>query len=146
VVPVLVGLAVLLVVGQPWIAARVDLAREGRFGPAAVGVFFASVYGGYFGAAQGVLLLGLLGVLLSGTLQELNAVKNALVAGVNTLAAAVFLWQAPEHVAWPSAAALAVGAIVGGQLGARVGRRLPPTVMRGVVAVVGVVAIWVLLR
>lgn len=146
VVPVLVGLAVLLVLVKPWLAERVDLAQEGRFAPAAVGVFFASVYGGYFGAAQGVLLLGVLGVLLTGTLQELNAVKNALVAGVNGLAAVVFLWQAPEHVELPSAAALAVGAIVGGQLGARVGRRLPPTVMRGVVVVVGVVAIWVLLR
>ncbi len=146
IVPVLVGLAVLLVLVQPWIASRVDLEHEGRFAPAAVGVFAASIYGGYFGAAQGVLLLGLLGVLLSGTLQELNAVKNALAAGVNLLAAVVFLTTAPEHIDWASAAWLAVGAIVGGQLGARVGRRLPPRVMRGVVAVVGVVAIVVLLR
>lgn len=146
VVPLLVGVAVVLVVAKPWLADRVDLAQEGRFAPAALGVFLASIYGGYFGAAQGVLLLGLLGVLLTGTLQELNAVKNALAAGVNCLAAVVFLWQAPEQIDLPAAAALAVGAVVGGQAGARFGRRLPPPVMRAVVAVVGVVAIVVLVR
>jgi len=141
-----VAVAVVLVLAKPWLADRVDLAQEGRFAPAALGVFLASIYGGYFGAAQGVLLLGLLGVLLTGTLQELNAVKNALAAGVNCLAAVVFLWQAPEQIDLPAAAALAVGAVVGGQAGARIGRRLPPAVMRAVVVVVGVVAIVVLVR
>jgi len=36
---------------------------------------------------------------------------------------------------------IALGATVGGQLGVRVGRRLPPTVLRGVIVVVGVLAI-----
>ena len=50
-------------------------------------VFLAGIYGGYFVAAQGVLLVGILGVFLLAPLQSANAVKNALVAAVNIVAA-----------------------------------------------------------
>jgi uncharacterized membrane protein YfcA len=36
---------------------------------------------------------------------------------------------------------IAAGSIIGGQIGAGVGRRLPPAVLRGVIVVVGVFAI-----
>jgi uncharacterized membrane protein YfcA len=40
---------------------------------------------------------------------------------------------------------LAVGALIGGVLGASVGRRLPPAVLRAVIVVVGLAAIVKLL-
>ncbi len=116
-------------------------------GPAAVspllvaGVFVAGVYGGYFGAAQGVLLIGLLGSLVVETLQRLNGVKNVLALVVNATAAGVFAVFASSRIAWPVVVAIAVGSTVGGLLGARVGRRLPPTVLRVVIACVGIAAI-----
>ena len=42
---------------------------------------------------------------------------------------------------WAFAGLIAVGSVVGGQIGATVGRRLPPVVLRGVIVTVGVVAI-----
>ena len=42
---------------------------------------------------------------------------------------------------WSAAVAIAVGAAVGGQMGARIGRRLPPTALRGLIIVVGLVAV-----
>ncbi len=106
-------------------------------------VYAAGVYGGYFGAAQGVLLLGILGLGLSETLQRINATKNVLALLVNAVAAVVFILV--SQVAWEAAALIAAGSIIGGQIGATVGRRLPPPVFRGFVAVVGVVAIIKLL-
>jgi len=94
------------------------------------------VYGGYFGAAQGVLLIALLTIFIHDDLQRLNAVKNVLAALVNGVAAVLFIIFA--HVAWGAAGILAAGAIVGGQLGSTVGRRLPATWLRGAVVVVGV--------
>ena len=44
-------------------------------------------------------------------------------------------------VAWAAAGLIAAGSILGGQLGATVGRRLPSPVFRGFVAVVGVVVV-----
>lgn len=147
IVPVLVGLALLLVLFQPRIAAAVKRRREANGtqahpdgGPVLlVGLFLASVYGGYFGAAQGVLYLSLMGLLLSESLQRINAVKNILAALVNGVAAIFFLFVADFD--WTAVLLIAVGSTIGGQIGAKVGRRLKPAVLRGVIIAVGGVAI-----
>jgi uncharacterized membrane protein YfcA len=108
-----------------------------------IALFFCGVYGGYFGAAQGILVLGVLGVTLAASLQEINGMKNVLVMFVNLVAGVVFALFA--DVAWGPVVLIAAGAIIGGQLGATVGRKLPDAVLRGVIVVVGVVAIVKLL-
>ncbi len=148
VVPVLVGVAVVLVIVQPLLARRLA-GRHGagrtRVGPALLaGVFGAGVYGGYFGAAQGVLLLALLGIGLDDDLQRHNAVKNVLATVANLVSGLVFAVKAP--VSWPVVVLIAAGSVLGGLIGARVGRSLSPKVLRAVVVVVGVAAIVQLLR
>ncbi|WP_225914487.1 sulfite exporter TauE/SafE family protein [Nocardioides jiangsuensis] len=146
IVPVLIGLGCLLVVLQPTISRRVALRREGRgtvheHGPLWVWVlvFATGVYGGYFGAAQGVLLMAVMGIGIQETLQRLNAVKNVLAGLVNGVAAVIFM--AVAEVDWVVAALIAVGSVVGGQVGATVGRRLPPLALRIVIVLVGVAAL-----
>jgi uncharacterized membrane protein YfcA len=104
--------------------------------PAVLGT---GVYGGYFGAAQGVLLMAIFGIGIEDDVQRHNALKNVLAALVNGVAAVVFI--AVADVDWRAAPVLAVGAITGGIIGAAVGRRLPPALLRGVIVVVGVVAL-----
>jgi len=151
IVPVLIGLGVLLVVTGPLISRRVAVRAERRGAtvrehgswwvwPA---VAAAGIYGGYFGAAQGVLLVAVLGIGVADTLQRHNATKNVLAGLVNAVAAVVFILVA--EVDWLAAGLIAAGSIVGGQLGATVGRRLPPMVLRGVIVVVGVAALVVFL-
>jgi uncharacterized protein len=106
-------------------------------------VFLSGVYGGYFGAAQGVLLIGIMGVAFTDTMQRINAVKNVLAGLVNGLAAVVFIIA--THVDWGAAGLIAAGAIIGGQVGARIGRRLPPWGLRVVIICVGVAALVKLL-
>jgi uncharacterized protein len=106
-------------------------------------VFCAGVYGGYFGAAQGVLLIGMLGIAFTDSLQRINAVKNVLAGLVNGLAAIVFI--ALTHIDWGVAGLIAAGSIIGGQVGARVGRRLPPWGLRLLIVCVGVAALVKLL-
>lgn len=146
VVPLLIGLAVLLVAVQPWIARALARRpeRTGRpdVGPAAlVATAACGVYGGYFGGAQGILLVGLLGTVMTETLQRLNALKNGLVTCVNAVAAITFLVVAPAQVDWRVVGLIAVGSSAGGLLGSRIGRRLPQPVLRAVIVVVGIVAI-----
>ena len=105
------------------------------------GVFLAGVYGGYFGAAQGVLLMGLLSALSLEPLQRLNGYKNVLSLVVNVVAAAVFVLFAREHIDWLIVVLISAGAFVGGVIGARVGRRIPPTALRALIVVIGVVAV-----
>jgi uncharacterized membrane protein YfcA len=147
VVPVLIGLGCVLVLLQPRIsravAARAEATGKQRPEHGALWVWvlvlLCGVYGGYFGAAQGVLLMAVLGVGLNQTMQRNNAAKNVLASLNNGVAAVVFI--AVTEVDWVIAGLIAVGSTIGGQIGATVGRRLPPVVLRLVIVTVGTVAI-----
>ena len=163
IVPVLIAIALVMVVFQPRLSKFVAARQRARAGqpaeeatadleapPLQVGgavlwalVFLSGVYGGYFGAAQGVLLLGLMGVAFTDSLQRINAVKNVLAGLVNGTAALVFVIA--THIDWGVAGLIACGSILGGQLGARVGRKLPPWGLRLLIICVGVVALVKLL-
>ena len=144
IVPVFIAVALVLVVVQPrlnrWLLARrhPDAGPDGGRGTMAAS-YATGIYGGYFGAAQGVMLLAIFGIALDDELQRINALKNVLAGLVNLTAAIVFLFVA--HLAWDAVALLAAGSTAGGQIGARVGRRLPAPVLRGAIVVVGLAAI-----
>lgn len=143
IVPALIGIGLVLVVFGPALQRRAARRHEESGGrrvawhaPALVaGVFIGGVYGGYFGAAQGVILIALLGIFVEDHLQRLNALKNVMTALVNGIGAVLFAIFAP--VAWVPALLLALGATVGGQLGARFGRRLPPNLLRLIIVGAG---------
>ena len=144
IVPALIVVGLVLVILQPRISAWVDARHEGargEFGPWWVwpAVFVTGMYGGYFGAAQGVILMGLLGIGIADSLQRLNGLKNVLAGLVNGVAGLIFVFVA--DVDWTVVALIAAGSVVGGQIGATVGRRLSPTVLRIVIVVVGLVAL-----
>lgn len=155
IVPALIAIGVALVAAGPWLNKRAAKAHEaaehhaltgGRLIALALGVFGAGVYGGYFGAAQGIILMGLMSVLLPIPLQEINGIKNVLGTIVNGVAAITFLIVSPEHVDWAVAALIGAGALLGGVIGARVGRRLHPWALRAFIIVMGTIAIINLLR
>jgi uncharacterized membrane protein YfcA len=141
IVPAFIVVALVLIVLQPRLSARLAhrRAHTGEGWPARLGVLGTGVYGGYFGAAQGIMLLGVLGVALPDDLQRVNALKNVLAGLVNLVSGVVFV--AVADVAWEAVALIAAGAVVGGHLGARHGRRLSPEVLRGAIVVVGLAAI-----
>jgi uncharacterized protein len=150
IVPALIGLGVLLVVLGPRIQALVVARAESRGGLPETGapwvwsaITGVGVYGGYFGAAQGVLLMAILGIGVDDTLQRHNAMKNVLAFVANGMAAVVFI--AVAQVDWTAAGLVAVGSVIGGQVGSTIGRRLPAPALRVIIVVVGLVALAALL-
>jgi uncharacterized membrane protein YfcA len=148
IVPVLILASCVLVLVQPRLSARIaarrqrdDRASRGdRGGPLLpAGVFGAAVYGGYFGAAQGVLVIALLGTFLDETMQRINGAKNVLVGIVNGVAAIVYIIFAP-HISWMAVLLIAIGSTLGGVIGARIGRRLPPIALRIFIVVIGLIS------
>ncbi|WP_461162938.1 sulfite exporter TauE/SafE family protein [Arthrobacter sp. R4-81] len=148
--PVLIILALLMVVFQPrlqrWVREREEnpehALRDKSHGVILlVLVYLAGVYGGYFVAAQGILLVGILGIFLTGTIQNANAMKNILVLGVNMIAAVSYLIFAFDRINWTAVGIIAVSSVIGGYFGSNVGRRLSPTVLRGVIFTLGLVAL-----
>jgi hypothetical protein len=143
IVPAFIAIALVLIVLQPRLAKALERHRRpagARAGTVAtIGVLGSGIYGGYFGAAQGILLLAILGLALDDDLQRINALKVVLAGLVNLVAGIIFV--AVAHVAWLAALLIAVGSTIGGFIGARYGRRLPPDALRGLIVVVGIVAI-----
>lgn len=144
VVIVLLLIALTLVVVQPrlsrWLASR-GHAHARITVPLMALVGAAGIYGGYFGAAQGIILIALLGIFVADDLQRLNAVKNVLAMSVNLVASVTFILA--TEVNWAIVGCIAVGSVIGAQLGAKYGRRLDPRALRAVIVVVG---IWALVR
>jgi uncharacterized protein len=151
IVPVLIAVGLVLVACGPALQRRAARRNSTRPSPAGgttgkhaalfAGVLVLGVYGGYFGAAQGILLVGLMGAVTSVALQEINAVKNGLTTAVNALAALIFIVVAGDRIDWRAAALIAVGATLGGLVGAKVGRKLPPKALRAVIITVGAAAL-----
>jgi uncharacterized membrane protein YfcA len=147
IVPVLILVALVLVVVGPTIQAAAARRHHDGATPrwhgwaTGIGVLVAGMYGGYFGAAQGVLLMGLFSALTAEPLQRLNGYKNVLSLIVNLVAAGMFVLFARTHISWLVVLLIGVGAFLGGIIGARIGRRIPPAGLRAVIIVIGVVAV-----
>ncbi|UYM06858.1 sulfite exporter TauE/SafE family protein [Solicola gregarius] len=167
IVPVLLAIALVLVVGQPYLQRRLAARREAAVAAGHVpatyadgtpkigrghvlatiaGIYLCGVYGGYFTAAQGILVVGVLGILVPDSLQRHNATKNVLSLVVNLVAGVTYLIVGWDRIDWTAVALIAGGSLCGGVVGARVGRRLPPTALRVCIVVLGLVAIYNLLR
>ena len=158
--PVLLVMALTIVVLQPriqaWVRRRSADGRRvrGADSPVPVGpaspalwalVFLTGIYGGYFVAAQGVMLMAIFGVMLvGGTLVHANAVKTWLSLVVNLTAAVFYLLFAFDRIDWRAVALIAVSSLVGGSVGARIGRRISPTALRVTIVLVGLAGLAVM--
>lgn len=149
VVPWLILFTCLLVGAQPRISAWLRARHEQQHGeqraerrhmsPATTA--FAAItgmYGGYFGAGAGVMMVAVLGLGTDLELRVVNGLKTLSLMVGNLVAGLIFVFVADPR--WDAAALLAAGSLVGGYVGARIGRRLPDVVFRGAVVVAGVVA------
>lgn len=141
IVPVLIAVALILVAAGPRLSIALTRHRHPeshRSWPLAVLFYATAIYGGYFGAGMGIIMIALLAIFVPDDLQRLNGLKNVLAALINGVAGILFIAIAPVH--WDVVALIAAGSIVGGQIGARVGRRLPAPALRFAIIAVGLLA------
>lgn len=144
IVPVLIAMAVILVMLGPRIkravlAKRASSERPDSRMPLYLATAGSGVYGGYFGAGQGIILLSFLALMLRGGLQRANAYKNVLAAAGNVGAAAVFVFLA--EINWLLVLILAVSSFIGGSIGGKYGQRVPESVYRFFIVIIGIAAI-----
>ena len=106
--------------------------------------FGIAIYGGYFGGGIGFLMLAALTV-AGQPVRMATATKNVLAMAMNASAVAIF--AASGEIRWPQALALAIGGVAGGFTGAWLMHRLPETLLRGFVVVIGaVLTLWLFVR
>lgn len=141
IVPVLIAVGLFLVAAGPRLSrtlAEHRRAESDRSWSLAALFYATAVYGGYFGAGMGIIMIALLTIFVADDIQRLNGLKNVLAALINGVAGVLFILVAPVH--WGVVVLIAAGSIVGGQVGSRIGRRLPAPALRLTIICVGLVA------
>lgn len=140
-VPLLLGFATVLFAYAErisrWLRNRAaDRGHELSFNLASLKILLpVSFYGGYFGAGVGILMLGVFTVATGGDYRSANVTKN-FVSSLNGLVATI-IFVSQGAVVWPQTLALMAGTIIGGQIGARIARVIPQTVVRVLIVVIG---------
>ena len=145
VVPWLILFTCLLVGAQPriaaWLRARNGerVAHRRHMSPTTtVFATITGVYGGYFGAGAGVMMVAVLGLGTDLELRIVNGLKTLSLMVGNIVAGLIFVFVADPR--WDVVVLLAAGSLVGGYVGARIGRKLPDAVFRWGVVAAGVTA------
>lgn len=107
-----------------WLQARVTIGR-----PTLLTVqSLLGIYGGYFGGGVGLITTALYGLLANIQPRELFAIRTLMLAVANLAAAFVFV--AFAMIWWWACLPMLAGSIVGGWLGAIVGKKLSPMMVR----------------
>ncbi len=141
-VPFLILGATLLLAGQEVITHRLGIVARAHEKPSAGWVtfvfvfqFLVGIYGGYFGGGMGILMLAALGLIGLTDMHEMNGLKNLLAISISGIAALYFAFSGA--VLWKDGAIMAVAAVIGGYLGARMAQRLGRIFVRRAVVVIG---------
>lgn len=103
-----------------WLHARVTIGRPTLLTAQSL----LGIYGGYFGGGVGLITTAVYGLLAGAHPRSLFAIRTLMLATANLAAASVFI--ATGLVKWWACLPVLAGGILGGWLGARVGKKLPP--------------------
>ena len=94
-----------------------------------------AIYGGYFGGGIGIMNLAMFAALGMTDIHEMNALKIVLVAVINGVATVTFI--ATGSIVWPQALVMIVGAGLGGYASAHYAQKLPQSLVRATIIVLG---------
>ncbi|KQQ85902.1 sulfite exporter TauE/SafE family protein [Aureimonas sp. Leaf324] len=133
----LLGATALFAAG-PWLKPKPrEAGGSARVGtlPGSIVQFLTALYGGFFGAGMGVMMLATLGLTQPADYHRLNALKNLLSIVIALVAIAVFV--SGGLISWPHAAAMVPGVALGGYAGVWAAKRLPQSILRGIVILIG---------
>lgn len=126
--PWLLLVATIALAVAPHIAPRLRPRAGGHRLPLLAGQFLLGAYGGFYGGATGLMMLALWSLIDGSGIKALAATRTAMVAAAN--AAAILCFAVAGVIDGPAALLLGGGALAGGYAGARLGRHLPPELIR----------------
>jgi len=135
----ILGATLLFAFGKKIAAGRAPtLAREASgtaIGTVVVFQLAVAVYGGYFGGGMGIVMLAMFATLGMTDIHGMNALKVVLSLVINGVAVIAFILA--RAVYWEYGAAVIIGALIGGYLGAHYAQKLPQAWIRWFVVLVG---------
>jgi uncharacterized membrane protein YfcA len=100
-----------------------------------IGLLLVSAYGGYFGAGSLIMTLALLLITINHQIASANALKNMLIGAASVVSALTFIIFG--SVDWMAVIPLSAGMFAGSMIGPRLARRIPASLLRWLVALLG---------
>lgn len=110
--------------GAEWLSGRVRIGRTTLL----VAQALLGTYGGYFGGGLGIMTTATYGLLAGESPRMMFAPRTLMLATANFAAAIVFI--ATGLVRWEACLPMLAGGLLGGWLGAHLGKRLPAGAVR----------------
>jgi uncharacterized membrane protein YfcA len=140
VIPWLMLVATLLFTLGRYVTGRISAGISHQASNAAIASasFFellVAIYGGYFGGGIGIMNLAMFSALGMTNIHAMNALKVVVVAVINGVAAVTFV--ATGSIVWPQAVVMIVGAALGGYSAAHYAQKMPQSLVRATVIVLG---------
>ncbi|MBY5394584.1 sulfite exporter TauE/SafE family protein [Rhizobium leguminosarum] len=126
--PWLLLVATLMLTAGPRLSAQFQTQARPNVLAFATVQFFLGLYGGYFGGAVGLMMLAAWSALGGGDIKSLNPTRMVMVTAANAVAVVVFVLAGA--IVWQECIPMTIGAVIGGWIGAHIGRRLPSSVVR----------------
>jgi len=109
----------------PWLHGHVSIGPK----PVLALQLLLGVYSGFFGGAVGLMMLAVWSLLADADIKALNPTRMLMVTASNAIAALTFIIAGA--IWWRETVIMAVTAVIGGYVGAVVGKRLDPRIVRG---------------
>jgi uncharacterized protein len=109
-----------------------------------VAQFLLGIYGGYFGGAVGIIMLAVWSLAGLRDIHAMNAGRTLLGGIMN--AAAIVCFIIARKVWWAQTSVMLAAAVAGGYVGARVARRVNPSIVRAAIIVVSLLVTIVFFR
>lgn len=132
-----------------WLEARKTVSHAQSIPAQGLYVFLATTgicfYIGYFGAGAGFLIITVLSLFGHQDLHEINAFKVAATTPANGIACVIF--AVSGQVVWRYCLLAMIACALGGYASAKLARRVPQSVLRGLVVFIGLsMAVWFFLH
>ena len=145
IVPWLLLVAFIMIAFGPraskWLHARVTIGRRTLLVAQAI----MGLYGGYFGGGVGLMVTATYGLLAHVAPRDVFAIRTFMLTVANLAAMMIFVMF--DFIDWRACLPMLVGSILGGWVGAHVGKRLQPLFVRRMTLIVaGAVTITFFLR
>jgi len=109
----------------PWLHGHVSIGPK----PVLALQLLLGIYSGFFGGAVGLMMLAVWSLLADADIKALNPTRMLMVTASNAIAALTFIIAGA--IWWRETVIMAVTAVIGGYVGAVVGKRLDPGIVRG---------------
>lgn len=93
------------------------------------------LYGGYFGGGMGIMMLALYSRMGGSDIHRMNGIKSVVGAAINGVASIAFV--VAGAIDWRAGVVMAIGAVIGGFVGAAGARRVRPSIVRWLVVAIG---------